>query len=125
MTFPTIEQGGDDTQTYMGQFPVPGTIVKTSDSRFQIEVLNLEKPVIENVFYPWMREVTFPKWVYESQPYTTATVTFDFTEHSNVRYHFFGCRPSQVVLIHPSQSPGQNMTRQVQFSFDFMTIETL
>ena len=50
---------------------------------------------------------------------------FNFEEHSNVRYWFFGCRPTQVQLIQPDQAPNQSLTRNVQFAFDFMTVETI
>jgi hypothetical protein len=64
-----------------------------------MEIVNVTDLVIENVFYPWMRETTLPFWTYDAQPYTTATITIDFTDHSNTIYEFYGCRPTQIQLI--------------------------
>jgi len=89
-----------------------------------MDILNLRTPVIENIFYPWLRETTLPKWSYESQPYATANMTFDFTEHANIKYHFLNCRPISIYLVQPTQNLDSNMTRQVQFAFDFLAIET-
>ena len=89
-----LVDGGEDVTTLVGKFPVPGNLVQPSDNSFSLEMVNTESPVIENVFYPWMRETTLPWWSYDSQPFTTATVTLDFTEHADVKYHFFGCRPT-------------------------------
>lgn len=119
-----LVDGGEDVTTLVGKFPVPGNLVQPSDNSFSLEMVNTESPVIENVFYPWMRETTLPWWSYDSQPFTTATITLDFTEHADVKYHFFGCRPTQIMLIQPDQAPSQSMTRNVQFTFDFMTIES-
>lgn len=59
-----------------------------------MEIINTENPVIEKVFYPWMRETTLPFWCYPSQPFTTANITIDFKEHSSIKYIFYNCRPT-------------------------------
>jgi hypothetical protein len=66
VTIPQIQiEGGDEVTTLVGKFPVPGNIVVPDSNTFNIEVINTKAPVIENIFYPWMRETTFPRWVYE------------------------------------------------------------
>lgn len=125
VTLPQIEvQGSEEVTTLVGKFPVPGNIVVPSSNSFSMDIINTNLPVLENVFYPWMRETTLPIWSYDTQPFTTADITFDFTEHANFKYHFFGCRPTQIFLLQPEQQPLTNPVRQVQFVFDFMTIET-
>lgn len=126
IVIPNIQiEGGEDVTTLIGKFPVPGNLVIPDNNTFSMEVVNVESPVIENIFYPWMRETTLPKWSYEGQPYTTARITIDFTEHANVVYYFYGCRPTQIQLIHPDQSQTSNLTRSVTFAFDFMTVQTV
>lgn len=99
--------------------------MKPSSNTFSIEIINLNSPTQENIFYPWMQETRLPTWVYEDMPFTKATISFDFGEHSNIRYNFFGCFPVQIQLLQPNQAPSQNMTRQVTFAFDFMTIDNV
>lgn len=126
LTIPQIQvDGGEEVTTLVGRFPVPGNLVVPDNNNLQMEVVNVEAPVIENILYPWMRETTLPWWTYDNQPFTTANITIDFTEHSNVKYRFFGCRPTQIQLIQPDQAPNTNLTRNVQFTFDFMTVETI
>ena len=126
VALPNVQvEGGEESTTLVGKFPIPGNLVTPDNMNFSMDVVNVQSPVIENVFYPWMRETTFPWWSYDDQPFTTAEVTFDFTEHSNVKYHFFGCRPIHMQLVQPDQSPTPSVTRNIQFAFDFMTIETL
>lgn len=125
VSLPNIQiDGGEDVQSMIGKFPIPGKIVQPSDNTFSMDIINIKSPIIENIFYPWMRETTLPEWQYSSQPFTTALISFDFTEHCNIRYYFAGCRPTHIQLIQPDQSPVQNLTRNVQFTFDYMTIDT-
>lgn len=124
VALPNVQiESGEDVQTLMGKFPIPGKIVAPSDNTFSMDIINVSSPIIENIFYPWMRETTLPSWLYNSQPFTTALISFDFSEHCNIKYHFVGCRPTHVQLIQPDQAPVQNLTRNVQFTFDYMTIE--
>ena len=100
VTLPNVQiEGGDQSTTPVGKFPIPGNLVMPDNTNFSMEIVNVQAPIIENVFYPWMRETTLPWWSYDEQPFTTATITFDFTEHSNAIYRFFGCRPIQIQLI--------------------------
>lgn len=100
LTLPNLRVAGDDkSTTLVGEFPIPGNIVIPDNPTFNMEIVNVEAPVIENVFYPWMRETTLPWWSYEEQPFTTATVTIDFSGHSNAKYVFLGCRPVQIQTM--------------------------
>ena len=67
VTLPQIAvDGGQDITTLFGKFPVPGNIVIPDTNTFTMEVVNVKAPVIENVFYPWMRETTLPWWSYDA-----------------------------------------------------------
>ena len=106
VALPNVQiESGEDVQTLMGKFPIPGKIVAPSDNTFSMDIINVSSPIIENIFYPWMRETTLPSWLYNSQPFTTALISFDFSEHCNIKYHFVGCRPTHVQLIQPDQAP--------------------
>ena len=103
-------------------FPVNGYALKPS-GELQMDIVNTRAALHERVFYPWMRECVNPWWAYESQPYTTATVTVDFTKHNDVKYVFTGVRPKQIKLLDATQQPDSgNVTREVTFMYDFMFI---
>lgn len=95
VTIPNLEipQSGTSVVNSIGEFPINGTIVKPDSNVLVLKILNTKVPLHERIFYPWMREVTLPFWSYETQPYTTATITIDFTAHNDVKYVFYGCRP--------------------------------
>ncbi len=113
----------DVSKTALGEFPVNGIYIKPTTTTFTLEVLNTQAPILERLFYPWMREVTLPYWSYSEQPFTTADVTIDMTKHADIKYNFYGVRPKQIQTYDPSQE-NNNMTRQVIFMFDIMTIDS-
>lgn len=76
---------------------------------------------MERIFYPWLKETTLPFWSYDTQPYTTANVTIDFSKHADFKYLFVGCRPQNIETMTPSNELG-NPTRQVTFVFDHMFV---
>ena len=118
----TIADGGVATGTF-GDFPINGTVLKPDNNKLTMSILNTRVPLIERLFYPWMREVTLPYWSYDTQPYTTATITVDFTKHADMKYVFCGCRPTYVTLTQPNQQNSE-IKRQVTFAFDFMYISS-
>ena len=62
-----------------------------------MKIVNTRVPLLERLFYPWLREISLPYWSYATQPYTTATVTVDLTKHNDVKYVFVGCRPQKIT----------------------------
>ena len=108
--------------TLMGEFPINGGYVIPDNTQIQMTILNTKLPLIERIFYPWLKEVTLPFWSYESQPYTTATITVDFTKHTDLKYVFCGCRPCNLQMIQANQENDQSFKRQVSFMFDYMFI---
>lgn len=116
-----IPDGGKST-TLLGEFPVNGTYIIPDSNQIQMDVLNTRLPLIDRLFYPWMREVTSPFWVYDTQPYTTATILVDFSKHTDLCYLFYGCRPTQLQMIQASQTNDTSLKRQVTFLFDYMFV---
>ena len=110
-----------ETETMLGKIPINGTMVIPDNNNLQLLILNTKVPLLERIFYPWMREVTLPFWSYDSQPYTTATITIDFTKHSDVKYVFCGCRPTYITSQQGKQQNG-DVTRLVTMTFDFMFV---
>ena len=108
--------------TLFGEFPVNNLYVKPDNNTFTMSILNTKVSIHDYIFYPWMREVTMPCWSYETQPYTTATVTVKFDKHANSRCVFCGCRPSQIQSRQPTQEPTGEPTRDVTMLFDYMFI---
>lgn len=118
-----MEDGGT-SDTLLGKFPVNGRFVMPDNNNLRMDVINTKLPLMEMIFYPWMREVTLPYWSYDTAPYTTATITVDFSKHQDIQYVFYGCRPNQIESMHPTQEPDTTITRQVSFAFDFMFINS-
>lgn len=123
ITIPQLKmaEGGKMT-TLIGEFPVNGSYIVPDNTSLQMTILNTKLPLIERIFYPWMREVTLPQWSYNTQPYTTATITIDFSKHTDLQYVFCGCRPCNLQMINANQQNDQVFKRQVSFLFDFMFI---
>ena len=123
ITVPQIQQDNmEDIKTILGTFPVSGNFVQPDTKKLTMEIVNTKSSLHENFFYSWLKEVTLPVWSYNTQPYTTARIELDFSEHSNVKYVFYGCRPCSVQMLQPSQEALTTFTRQVQFAFDWMFI---
>ena len=123
-TLPNIEvpQSGTSINA-LGEFPINGTIVKTDTNVIQLKIVNTKVPLHERIFYPWLRETTLNWWAYDSQPYTTATITIDFTKHNDIKYVFVGCRPQKIMMQQATQQPDStNLTRDVSFLFDYMLV---
>ena len=108
----------------LGEFPVTGLFVQPDNNKLTMSILNTKLPLMERIFYPWMKEVSLPYWAYESQPYTTATILVDFNKHTDIQYVFSGCKPSSINLITASQQNNQSFVRDVEFTFDAMIIKS-
>lgn len=122
---PNIEmpQGGSSVVNQLSEFPINGMLMKTDTNILQLKIINTKAALHERIFYPWLREVTLPYWSYETQPYTTATITIDFTAHNDVKYIFCGCRPQKIMMQQANQDASSpNLVRDVSFLFDYMFI---
>lgn len=127
VTIPQMQLAeGSKANTLLGDFPINGQFIKTDTNDLMMTVINTKASLHERIFYPWMREVTLPYWNYASQPYTTATITVDFSKHNDCRYVFCGCRPKQIMSLQgkQDQTSAENLTRQITFMFDFMLVQS-
>lgn len=115
---------GGKSDTQLGSFPLVGSYVGPDNNQLQMTMINTKVPLFERLFYPWMRETTLPFWSYDTQPYTTATITIDFSKHADISYVFYGCRPQQIGTIQPTQEPDGAITRDITFIFDFMFVNS-
>lgn len=124
ITVPQLTMPTDaESQSLLGKFQGNGSYIAPDTNEFMLTLLNTKMPIVEYIFYPWMREVTLPYWSYDSQPYTTATTTISFDEHQDIQYVFTGCRPKQIQTIQPNNVvDGSALRRQVSMLFDFMFI---
>ena len=124
ITVPFIGQhGNDESTTLFGKFLTNGGFIVPDNNNIILTILNTKLPIIEYIFYPWMREVTLPYWSYKTQPYSTATIKIDFSKHMDLQYVFCGCRPSDIQTIQPNNVvDGSQLKRQVTLIFDFMFI---
>lgn len=126
ITIPSLKMVDEEAaSTFLGDIPLNSSMVIPDKKDLTFQIVNTRVPLMERIFYPWMREVTLPWWSYQTQPYTTATITVDFTKHSDIKYVFYGCRPTQINLQQAQQSPdGANITRQMTMLFDMMFVES-
>ena len=115
---------GQTIDTLCGSFSIPGNILQPDTNTLIMSVINTKVPLLERIFYPWMREVTLPYWSYKTCPYTTATIKVDMTKHSDISYVFFGCRPTVIQTEQPTQEPDSNITRDITFQFDHMIVSS-
>ena len=124
ITIPSISVPDTGTITNsLAILPTNGTIVTPDTNKITLNILNTKLPLIERLFYPWMKEVDLPYWSYDAQPYTTADVTVDFSKHADVKYYFYGCRPVTFNTLQASQQNFE-VKRQVTLMFDFMSISS-
>lgn len=117
-------QDGGTAETLYGDFPIIGRYVKPQSNNFSLNILNTKAPLMERIFYPWMREVSLPVWSYNNQPYTTADVRIGFEKHADVAYRFVNARPSNIDTYQPSNESNSAITRQVTFIFDYLFVES-
>ena len=125
-TLPTISIPDDSpVETVIGSLKTHKMAVETDSKEFSLQILNTKVSLIDRIFYPWMREISYPYWSYDEYPYTTATITIDFTDHNDIKYVFLGSRPTKIETLNPTNALDTNMARQVTFAFDFMYISSL
>jgi hypothetical protein len=113
---------GEQVESVIGNFQTHKLLLTPESSTFTLDIINTGKPVLETFFLPWLREIQSPQWVYNNYPYTKATFEVDMTKHTDVKYVFLGCRPTQIDTINPSHDLPSNITRKVTMTFDFMYV---
>ena len=124
-TMPNISViDSEAADTAVGSLKTHKMAVETDSKEFSLKLLNTKVSILDRVFYPWMREISYPYWSYKDQPYETATIKIDFTSHNDIAYVFLGCRPTKIESLNPTNSLDTNMARSVTFAFDYMYIES-
>ena len=124
-TIPAISiPDGEVSETLAGNVRTHKMAVEPSDKTFSLKLLNTRVSIIDRIMYPWMREITYPFWSYSDYPFTTATITIDFTEHNDISYVFLGARPISIEPLNPTNALDTNMARSVSFAFDFVYISS-
>lgn len=116
---------GEDSETVLGTLKTHKMALESDSKEFSLKILNTKVSLLDRVFYPWMREVSYPYWSYEDRPYTTATITIDFTDHNDIKYVFLGCRPTKIESLNPTNSLDTNMSRSVTFTFDYIYVSSV
>lgn len=125
ITIPSIKNlNGSKYETYLGEFSLPGKFVVPDKNVLTFTIINTKASLHERIFYPWLREVSLPYWAYKEQPYTTATITVDFTKHNSLKYIFTGCRPISIDSLQASQGIDAEVTRKVEILFDYMIVSS-
>jgi len=124
-TLPLISVPNDsDAETPFGTLTTHKMAVQPDTKEFSLKILNTRVSLLERIFYPWMRELSYPYWSYIDQPYETATITIDMTSHNDIAYVFLGSRPVKIETLNPTNQLDTNMSRTVTFAFDFMYVQS-
>lgn len=97
-------------------------LLNPEQQTFTMDVINTKVPILEEVFYPWMREIQYPSWQYSDQPFTTADLEINLTSHSDISYHLLKCRPTSIDTYNPSQELTA-VTRSIIFTFDLIYVK--
>ena len=113
-----------DAETSFGTLTTHKMAVQPDTKEFSLKILNTRVSLLERIFYPWMRELSYPYWSYQDQPYETATITIDMTSHNDIAYVFLGSRPVKIETLNPTNQLDTNMSRTVTFAFDFMYVQS-
>lgn len=125
-TLPGIAVPSDtEAETAFGTLTTHKMAVQPDSKEFSLRILNTKVSLIDRIFYPWMRELSYPYWSYQDQPYETATITIDMTSHNDISYVFLGSRPIKIESTNPTNQLDTNMARSVTFAFDFMYIASV
>ena len=124
-TLPNISVPSDaQPDTVVGTITTHKMMVEPDQKEFSMKILNTKVSLLDRVFYPWMREISYPYWSYSTSPYTKATITIDFSSHNDIKYVFLGSRPTKIESLNPTNALDTNMSRSVTFTFDFMYIDS-
>lgn len=115
----------DTSNTIIGEFPINGTVLQPDNHILKLTIINTKVPLMERIFYPWAREIVDSYWHYQTQPYTTATITVDFSKHNDTAYVFYGCRPQMLNSMQAThKNDDSNLLREVSFLFDYMSVQS-
>ena len=72
-----VSKGGDedyeDAVTEFGYLSFPKWFLLTEENKFTISFLDTDYSIVDNFFSLWLAETTCQRWVYDEQPFTTAT----------------------------------------------------
>ena len=68
VTLPHLVNNSTDGQEveYIGSFKLNGTYTGPDSKQLSLNIMNTKAPVLERIFYPWLKEVTLPYWSYST-----------------------------------------------------------
>lgn len=68
ITLPHLVNNSSDGQDveYIGSFKLNGTYTGPDSKQLSMNIMNTKAPVLERIFYPWLKEVTLPYWSYST-----------------------------------------------------------
>ena len=124
ITLPKIDIPAEELQTLFGSVKMHEMRVIPSSQDLTMSIINTEIPIHETVFYPWMREITSPIWVYEEFPYSKATIYVSKDQKPSFEYVFIGARPTSITAKEASNEASGQVTRDVVFAFDYLAIRS-
>lgn len=108
-------------------FPSKGTIIPDQNV-ITIQFLNTEQNILEHLLFDWILETKSNVWVYETYPFTRATIRINYLDqrgHSIIfSYDFHGAFPIQYDTINSTHEIETNLERGATFTFNWFDVDT-
>jgi hypothetical protein len=101
--------------------------LQPADNTLIIEFLSAENGIQENIFFPWMKEVTSNQYVYADRPFTRASIDIYFLAQQDIRQHyvkysFKQAYPTIVDTMNGNYNGEIFTSRNVTFNFNWMSV---
>ncbi len=108
-------------------FPSKGTIIPDTNV-ITMQFLNTEQNILEHLIYDWIIETKSNVWVYDTHPFTRATIRINYLDQKGesviFSYDFHDAFPIAYDTINSSHNAEANIERGATFNFNWFNINT-
>ncbi len=108
-------------------FPSKGSIVPDTNV-MTIQFLNTEQNILEHLIYDWIIETKSNVWVYDTHPFTRATIRINYLDQKGesviFSYDFHDAFPLAYDTINSNHNAETNIERGATFTFNWFNIDT-
>lgn len=108
-------------------FPSKGTIIPDTNV-ITMQFLNTEQNILEHLIYDWIIETKSNVWVYDTHPFTRATIRINYLDQKGetiiFSYDFHDAFPIAYDTINSNHNAEANIERGATFNFNWFSINT-
>lgn len=108
-------------------FPSKGSIIPDTNV-MTIQFLNTEQNILEHLIYDWIIETKSNVWVYDTHPFTRATIRINYLDQKGesviFSYDFHDAFPLAYDTINSNHNAEANIERGATFTFNWFNIDT-